>query len=160
MMNKLLLTMIVMISILMTVGAAMAVTTSPVSSPVIWTGQGTDSDPDCEDENFNGTSGIHWIATGHDNATDYELMINVSGVTVETVTPHAITGTAIHFYTGFYEFDDLNATLTFNGTMDHNAQLVISHYCPDEYEIPEFATMALPIAAIIGLALFFQRRKA
>ncbi|MCD4703604.1 MAG: PEF-CTERM sorting domain-containing protein, partial [Methanosarcinaceae archaeon] len=43
---------------------------------------------------------------------------------------------------------------------DHVCML---HFGLDEYnnnqEIPEFPTIALPIAAILGLAFFFQRRK-
>ncbi|NPE31304.1 hypothetical protein HNV12_25780 [Methanococcoides sp. SA1] len=130
-MNKKLLTLIVAISILMSIGTAVAPPPSPVSSPVYWTGQGTDSDVDCSDENFKGAPGIHWIATGYNTATtNYNLTINVSGVDEDPVTPYNITGNAIHFYTDYYDFDTLGATLTFDGTMDHNAKVVISHYCP------------------------------
>ncbi|AFV22866.1 hypothetical protein Mpsy_0657 [Methanolobus psychrophilus R15] len=31
--------------------------------------------------------------------------------------------------------------------------------CPEDVEIPEFPTLALPVAAILGLAFFMQRRK-
>jgi len=165
-MNKKLLAMIVAISILVSIGTAVAPPT--VVLPVEWTGQGTEpTNVDCTDPKFGapGTPGIHWIATGHNKfypATDYVLTINVSGVTVETATPDnlPIPGSAVHFYTDYYDFDNLEATLTFTGAMNDNANVVISHYCPGEdVEIPEFPTVALPIAAILGLSLIFMRRK-
>ncbi|MDR6222740.1 PEF-CTERM sorting domain-containing protein [Methanococcoides alaskense] len=131
-----------------------------ISSPVEWTGQGTDSTEDCTDLNFNGAPGIHWIATGANGATDYVLTIydKSSGDVLDTATGE-VTGGAIHFYTVYHDFDDLEATLTFTGTMKHNAKVVISHYCSGEQEIPEFPTVALPIAAILGLSFIFMRRK-
>ncbi|WP_342305997.1 PEF-CTERM sorting domain-containing protein [Methanolobus sp. ZRKC5] len=48
------------------------------------------------------------------------------------------------------------------GTINDPDSRFISHlsfcYTPGN-EIPEFSTIALPIAAILGLAFFFQRRK-
>ncbi|WP_406656253.1 PEF-CTERM sorting domain-containing protein [Methanolobus sp. ZRKC2] len=158
------LTMLIATSILMLVtsGIAMAAPPGPVSSPIEWTGQGTDSDEDCEDENFEGAPGIHWVVNGHMEGTtdNYLLTINVSGEVVETATPFKISGKVVHFYTDYYEFDDLEATLTFTGTMAKNPQFVISHYCSgNDTEIPEFPTVALPIAAVLGLAFLLQRRK-
>lgn len=165
-MKRNILTMLIAISIFLfvTMGTAVAVPPVPVSSPIEWTGQGTDSEEDCEDENFDGEAGIHWIATGHIEGTtdNYLLTIKVSGVEEEAVTPSKITGDAVHFYTDYYEFDDLEATLTFTGEMDHNAKIVISHYCSEGGNgnvIPEFPALALPVAAILGLAFLFQRRK-
>ena len=168
-MKRILILMLIVMALVPLATVVAAQPAPPVTSPVVWTGQGTDSDIDCNDTNFGDDGGIHWIATGYDvSASNYTLTISVNGSEVEVAYPNPAagsTGVAIHFYTEYYEFDNLGAVLTFDGTMDHNAKVVISHYCPSDdgnggtQEIPEFPTIALPIAAVLGLAFFFQRRK-
>jgi hypothetical protein len=55
-----------------------------------------------------------------------------------------------------YEYDG-----AMSGTINDPDENFISHvsFCYTDPGIPEFPTLALPIAAIIGLAFIFQRRK-
>lgn len=164
-------TLIAVFVVLMTLMTVAVAPPSPVGSPVEWDGnQGTENDEVCDDAHFGDNGGIHWIATGYNaTATNYTLTIYVDSVEVEVAYPDptaGTTGNAIHFYTEYYDWTSVNleAVLTFDGTMDSNAKVVISHHCSDDgdggtQEIPEFPTVALPVAAIIGLAFFFQRRK-
>ncbi|WP_406660028.1 PEF-CTERM sorting domain-containing protein [Methanolobus sp. ZRKC3] len=76
-----------------------------------------------------------------------------------------VSGGMRHFYTEpYYSPEQLEALedagkivqVRYEGTLGpQTAVLKVSHYCP----IPEFPAIAIPIAAIIGLAFFFQRRK-
>ncbi|SFM44652.1 PEF-CTERM sorting domain-containing protein [Methanolobus profundi] len=156
-------TLVMMLALMQVAAAATAATLSPLE----WDGvKGTDSTQECDDPKFGGDAGIHWVATGHDPAaSNYNLTIYVDDVLVEWVSPDGIQGNNVDFYTKYYNWTEvkLNASLEFDGFMDSNADLKISHYCEDGNggitEIPEFPLIALPVAAIIGLAFFFQRRK-
>ncbi len=49
-----------------------------------------------------------------------------------------------------------------NGDYAHNGHVTIYKYgydCPENAEVPEFPTIALPVAAIIGLAFIFHRKE-
>jgi hypothetical protein len=74
------------------------------------------------------------------------------------IVKNGVNGTYVYNYNGAYGDTELVApgdkeishvTFCYNGD-DDNGGLE---------EIPEFPTVALPIAAILGLAFFFQRRK-
>ncbi|WP_230375490.1 PEF-CTERM sorting domain-containing protein [Methanolobus vulcani] len=106
---------------------------------------------------------LHWVFLGATNVTDAQ--IQVDGDT--PVDYQSKQGNNMDFYTvPYYEFDtldDMTVTVTYKlpdgTTLDSNAKITLSHYCPGDPGIPEFPTIALPIAAIIGLAFIFQRRK-
>ncbi|MDG6242952.1 MAG: PEF-CTERM sorting domain-containing protein [Methanolobus sp.] len=132
---------------------------------VEWSGQGIDSlrcDKLGESPERTEAGWMHWIVTQAGNVEDAELVLGGSGSGAYEPTKY---GPVIEFFTPYYDVDELEATLHYEGTLDVNSQLVLSDYCPGENgnggieEIPEFPTIALPIAAILGLAFFFQRRK-
>ncbi|WP_242492487.1 PEF-CTERM sorting domain-containing protein [Methanolobus psychrotolerans] len=124
---------------------------------LVWNGQGADSlrcDKLGESPERTEAGWIHWIITGASEVTDAELVVNG-----DQYTEYEINGGALSIFTPYYEVEGLSATFNYNGTLG-NTQFVISDYCPGKNgEIPEFPTIALPIAAILGLAFFFQRRK-
>ncbi|WP_406660029.1 PEF-CTERM sorting domain-containing protein [Methanolobus sp. ZRKC3] len=105
---------------------------------------------------------IHWVLTGARDVTYAEIQVNGDAWT-PMVPKNSPNQNSIQFYTSpYYNFKEggiTSATASYTGSLDGNPVLTISHYCPGDYEIPEFPTVALPIAAILGLAFFFQRRK-
>jgi len=92
--------------------------------------------------------------------------LNLGGTGTGTFTMSAPnTNSANHkAVTGFFVPNGgLTASATFNvqslGQGSNEAILTISHGCSGGTQIPEFPTVALPIAAVIGLVFFFQHRK-
>jgi cytochrome c oxidase assembly protein Cox11 len=71
-------------------------------------------------------------------------------------------GNVTYTYNGAYSDSELVAPLNENSPCPDDTRQ-ISHvtfcFCDPDNEIPEFPMIALPIAAIIGLAFIFQRRK-
>jgi hypothetical protein len=137
-----------------------------------WDGQQGIDSKDCDSDSgpYDDTTGwIHWIVTQSSGVTEAQLVLGGSGS--GTYDVDKVSGGALHFYTPYYDLDSLTATMYYNGALGNNPQFTISHYCPgdngdggtggddDPVPIPEFPTVALPIAAILGLAFFFQRRK-
>jgi len=111
--------------------------------------------------------GFYGIDVGDYNG---QLTITYEDGTTETLTvPHetnTMGGTVIYF--GFIDVDHPFVKVTFGNTAEGTdyfgfddftigtrGQVIIE----DPTNIPEFPTVALPMVAIIGLALFFQRRK-
>ncbi len=85
-------------------------------------------------------------------------IIKVSGT---EYTLYSFNGGVYKFLTPYISGTTLlgaNAVVNFGGALGKNPILTISHGCPGS-QIPEFPTVALPIAAVIGMLFFFQNRK-
>ncbi|WP_292461466.1 PEF-CTERM sorting domain-containing protein [Methanolobus sp.] len=111
--------------------------------------------------------GFYGIDVGDYNG---QLTITYEDGTSETLTvPHktnTMGGTVIYF--GFIDVDHPFVKVTFGNTAsgtdyfgfdDFTIGTIGQVIIEDPTNIPEFPTVALPMIAIIGLALFFQRRK-
>jgi hypothetical protein len=157
---------IITILIVLIAFAQMASASVPFDS-IDWDGnQGlTSAQLNCNDDKApSGEDGyLHWIFIGATNVT-YAVIL-VDG---EEFPANTYQGNNVDFYTTpYYEFDTLkDKTVTVqyalndpDANLDANAMITLSHYCPGDYEVPEFPTIAVPIAAIIGIAFLMQRRK-
>lgn len=101
---------------------------------------------------------LHWILNGVDTG-EFSMTLVLGGTGSGSVLGERANPThgAYHFNTGFFTLNGLNAKV-YNVPGGNN--LVISDGCrPGDTQIPEFPTIALPIAVIIGLVFFFQHRK-
>jgi len=144
----------------------------------VWDGRGgIDEEPQCdklgESPERTEDGWIHWVFSTKGASTDaYLVLTDMEGESIGTYNPAGPLDAEVwHFYTEYTDVNDLKATIYLNGAQGPGSGLVISDYCPgdngdggtggddDPEPIPEFPTVALPIAAILGLAFFFQRRK-
>lgn len=107
---------------------------------LVWNGsQGTDSQ-DCDKigEGPRDEDGwIHWVFTtgGNSNVSSAELVLGGSG---SGTYAGSQTGAAFHFYTDYFDLDNLTAQVNYNGSLGQGAaQLTISDYCPGEPEEDE-----------------------
>ena len=112
---------------------AMVVANDVIGS-IEWTGQGTDS-MNCEDYE-EGT--MHWVLNQARNVENPELVLyDKEGNILEKDNDPRMTGPVYHFYTGYYDLDDLEATVYFDGELAVNrqgritSQFVLSGYCPE-----------------------------
>ena len=145
--------------------------TPAATDTLVWTGNGadvkeddstgwldeincSDSDPNTMQWNF-----IPRIGT----LTNIELTIQ--GSPDSPFSPVSHTGGVYKFVTPYISgqelidlFEDGDVVVTFGGTTGNNPGLTISHGCP-EIPIPEFPTIALPVAAILGLMFIFGRKR-
>ena len=139
---------------------------APVTDELVWAGNGADDDGYVEeikcgvDESAPGR--MMWIFNNKDTVvTNAELIFD--GI---SYPPFDVSdGSKYKFDTPYISGDDLKDLLdsgdvkvTFTGTLDSNAVLTISHGCP-EIPIPEFSSVFLPIAAILGLMFIFGRKR-
>lgn len=111
------------------------------------------------------TGWLHWVLGGTEDVTDAQISLD-GGIT--WVPYDSMQGGNIDFYTEPYytenQLKEMTVTVKYTGTLGTSANAIIklSHYCPgggNTTEVPEFPTIAVPIAAIIGLAFIMQRRK-
>ena len=120
---------------------------------------------DCSDYDPVGEDGyLHWVASPDADFTDAYIQVGDDSPWFRMDTSKVSSDDMRHFYTEPYydedELADMNVTVEYYGTASDKTIIKLSHYCPGpENDIPEFSTIALPIAAIIGLAFIFQRRK-
>lgn len=101
---------------------------------------------------------IQWNFIPGTGNTVSDPTIKVSGTTYSL---YSFTGGVYKFLTPYISGQgllDANAVVYFNGVLGKNPVLTISHGCSGP-QIPEFSTIALPIAAVIGLVFFFQQKK-
>ncbi len=71
-----------------------------------------------------------------------------------------VNGIATWTYEGSIEgVDGIQAHFTDEYLNTWESNVVAKNWIPEQTEIPEFPTIALPIIAVIGLAFFFQRRR-
>ncbi len=102
----------------------------------VWDGRGMDSE-DCD---LIGTSPertadgwIHWVFSTKGRSTDAELVLGGSGSgTYQPAEP--LNARVWHFYTPYFELDELTATIHLNGRPGPGGGLVISDYCPGAVE--------------------------
>jgi hypothetical protein len=95
-----------------------------------WDGRGTNSKRcDLADGNLRPETGwIHWVFSTKGASTDAKLIIN--GTDEYTPGP-PLTAEVWHFYTPYYELDDLTALIyLYGGLPGPGGGLVISDYCP------------------------------
>jgi hypothetical protein len=101
-----------------------------------WDGRGTDSER-CDyvgQEGRPATGWIHWVFSTKGDSTDASLVLGGTGS--GTYAPGAPLNAEIwHFYTPFFDLDGLTATIyLFGGDPGPGGGLVISDYCPGDYE--------------------------
>jgi hypothetical protein len=161
---------------LITIGVASALTSPAIittlgSNTVDWSGQGVTNglldNVDCS----AGAAGpgtpantpyLYWVMTYDGNTLNpvqSTLVLGGTGSGTFTMVPASPSLAAT---TGFFPLSGLTASATFNVVAlgSGKVNLVISHGCSGTTtQIPEFPTVALPIAGVIGLVFFFQHRK-
>jgi hypothetical protein len=101
---------------------------------------------------------LHWILNGVDKgANPLTLILGGTGNGQYLGVRANPTNGAYHFNTGFFTLNGLTANVP---DVPGGNNLVISDGCAGgQTTVPEFPTIALPIAAVIGLVFFFQHRK-
>jgi hypothetical protein len=117
----------------------------------------------CTDDNAPNT--MLWVfIPGPENTVSGDPTLTLSGSlnesgVLQTHNPNSANYKFITSYTS--DLLGLFATASFTGALGTNGGvLTISHGCAGGgTTIPEFPTVALPIAAVIGLVFFFQYRK-
>ena len=98
----------------------------------VWNGRGMDSE-NCD---MIGTSPerttdgwIHWVFSTKGRSTEAKLVLGGSGSgTYQPGEP--LNANVWHFYTPYFELDELTATIYLNGRPGPGGGLVISDYCP------------------------------
>ena len=103
---------------------------------------------------------LFWVfTTGAGNPSGSEKLI-INGHEYSGTVPGG-DSSIVQFKTSFYTLSTLTANVDYNENIlgNGNPNLVISHGCTGDTEIPEFPTIILPIAAIIGLVFFYQHKK-
>jgi hypothetical protein len=100
-----------------------------------WMGHGSDSEY-CEyagEEGRPNTGWIHWVFNTKGFSTDAVLIVNG----VELYEPgEPLNANVWHFYTPFYELEELEATIyLYGGLPGKKPLLVISDYCPGVEEL-------------------------
>jgi hypothetical protein len=101
-----------------------------------WDGRGTDSEK-CEDADGDlrpATGWIHWVFSTKGNSTDASLILGGTGSGTYSPGP-PLNAEVWHFYTPYFELEGLTATINlFGGDEGPGGGLVISDYCPGEFE--------------------------
>ncbi len=126
-----------------------------------WDGNGAEKVGTC---NSNEEPYLHWVFTkdGYTlNSVMLTLVVNGIASAPVVMEQHA-DGSYTYDAIGSYDPETLTGThVDFNVVTSGNGNLVltISGGCTGGTEIPEFSTVALPIAAVLGLVFFFQHRK-
>jgi hypothetical protein len=119
-----------------------------------WTGQGTESVGTC---NEGEPQSMLWIFTFNQYGLNSPAPVLFIGSTSYQGT---MNGNQYHFTTPYYDPNTLiNKVYVDYNVADYRKgqlNLVISHGCS---EIPEFPTVALPVAGVIGLLFFFYHKK-
>ncbi|MCC5908260.1 MAG: hypothetical protein JJU13_18740 [Balneolaceae bacterium] len=93
-----------------------------------WDGRGTDSEK-CE-LNRTDNGWIHWVFNTKGSSTGATLILNGSGAG-EFEPGEPLEANIWHFYTPFFDLDDLEATIfLFGGAEGPGGGLVISDFCP------------------------------
>jgi hypothetical protein len=103
---------------------------------------------------------LYWIfTTGGGNPLGSEKL-TINGNEYDGSIP-SDDSSIVKFETPFYDLGTLTAHVDYDANIlgNGNPNLVISHGCAGTTSIPEFPTVALPIAAILGLVFFFYQRK-
>lgn len=114
-----------------------------LESPLIWDGQGSDSE-DCSKAGEDGRTEegwIHWIVT-----TGLSIEESYLKIGQQQFEPSKIVGNAIHFMTPFYNLERLtgNVFFYFEGEVREQVQFVISDFCPGiEQEDPDPGTLII-----------------
>ena len=102
---------------------------------ITWTGQGSDSmncDPESFDENRTEDGWIHWVLNQAKDVTEFAQLV-LEGTGSGTYLPTKITlGGVIHFFTPYFDLEDLTAYVNYSGSLGKNSQFVISDYCPGD----------------------------
>jgi hypothetical protein len=161
-MKKILIIMIIAMALMPFTAAAIA----PSYNYIDWNHQNgatfTSEMLDCSGYNAENpdTGWLHWVLLHSGSVTGAEIKVGDG----EWIYMDSQQGTNIDFYTEPYYTEDelksMTVTVRYTGTLDGNGFITLSHYCPGENtEVPEFPTIAVPIAAIIGIAFLMQRRK-
>ena len=118
------------------------------------------NDPEvCSDSPPNS---VQWnFIPGQGNTTVDPINITLSGAMSGTYDYNTHTGGVYKFIIPYasQNLSEVSAVVNFGGDLGRNPVLTVSHGCTGDNEIPEFPTIALPIAALIGLVFFFQYKK-
>lgn len=129
--------------------------TPALAVDMTWDGQGVNSVVPCISDQ---QPYLHWILNGvaTDQTYPLDLILGGTGSGTYPGSRNGNSGT-YSFDTEFFDLNGLTAKVLDVPGEPNN--LVISGGCTGTTSIPEFPTVALPIAAILGLVFFFYQRK-
>ncbi len=102
---------------------------------------------------------IMWIFNPGKDNTVSNPTITVAGTTGNLYSHPDDIYKFVSPYTAGQSLSGVVAVVTFDGNLGNKPVLTITHGCTGTTEIPEFPTVALPIAGVIGLLFFFQHKK-
>lgn len=105
------------------------------SLSITWNGrQGLDSQRcDLTGQDFRPETGwIHWVLNQAKGVTEAKLYLGGSG-SGEYDYSKRTPGGVFHFYTPYFDLENLTAVVNYYGTLGKNSQFVISDYCPGEF---------------------------
>ena len=150
--------------LVVTVQGAMA-GTDPATDTLVWDGNGADDYGVLDEENCSESTPytMQWnFIPRTDSLTNINLTIK--GIP-DPFLPESHTGGVYKFVTPYISGQDLidllnsdGVVVNFEGTTGNNPVLTISHGCSGS-QIPEFPSVFLPVAAIIGLMFIFGRKR-
>ncbi|HER23709.1 MAG TPA: leucine-rich repeat domain-containing protein [Candidatus Atribacteria bacterium] len=104
------------------------------SSPVTWTGQGSNA-LTCEligtSEERTEDGWIHWVLNGTKDVNYAQLVLGGSGSGTDPYEPTKY-GSVLQFFTPYFDLDTLTADVNYSGSLKKNSQFVISDYCPGD----------------------------
>ncbi|OPY21576.1 MAG: hypothetical protein A4E24_00511 [Methanomethylovorans sp. PtaU1.Bin093] len=90
--------------------------------------------PDADDPRYDMylDGWIHWVFNTKGLSTDANLVLtDKDGKPLGTYSPgEPLNANVWHFYTPYYDLENLKATINLNGAPGKNSKLVISDYCP------------------------------
>lgn len=137
-----------------------AIPAAALTGTTDWDGKGAEKLGTC---NSDEEPYLHWVFT-KDGYTLGSVMLTivVNGVETTVEMKEHSKGSYTYDAIGSYDPDTLAGThVDFEvlSSGDGNLVLTISDGCTGVTEIPEFPSIALPMAAIIGLLFLFNQRK-
>jgi uncharacterized repeat protein (TIGR02543 family) len=104
------------------------------SSPIRWTGQGSNA-LKCEligtSEERTKEGWIHWILNQAKNVTRPVLVLGGTGSGSYTPTNNT-PGGVYEFFTSYFDIEGLTAVVNYQGELKNKAQFVIADYCPGD----------------------------
>jgi hypothetical protein len=125
---------------LLIAGATTALASDDPTYTETWDGRGADSwncaieGEDDPRHDFEQTGWIHWVFSTKGRSTSADLTLGGSGSGVY-YPGDPLRATVWHFYTPYYDLDGLTAVINlYGGKEGRGGGLVISDWCPGEYE--------------------------
>ena len=156
---------VIFVAILIVMSPGVMAGAPAATGSLVWTGNGADDNGVLDTEDCTGS--LYTMQWNFIPRTDTlkNIELNISSISGSPFSPVSHTGGVYKFVTPYISGQDLvdllnsdGVMVTFEGTTGNNPLLTISHGC-SESQIPEFPTVALPVAAVIGLMFIFGRKR-